>query len=79
MDWELAEAHLNDAIDRAIDDYYDNGLVGYLRFHHFLMPLKRRLESGERTQALYDEIMYRSRKTSLSDSGRILPADNKRA
>ncbi len=78
MDWDLALTRLNEAIDRAIDDYYSSGVVGYLRFHTHLMPLKRRFESGERTQQLYDQIMYLSRATSLADHGRILSAHSSR-
>lgn len=53
MDWERAEAWLN----QMIAAYAALGPAGSFGLYLTLLPLKRRFDTGERTQALYDEIM----------------------
>ena len=53
MDWARAEAWLNELIAA----YVSLGWAGSFGLHLTLLPLKRRLDAGERTQDLYDAIM----------------------
>ena len=52
MDWDKAEKHL----DFIINLYESIGIVGTFGLPT-LRALKKRLDSGERTKELYDEIM----------------------
>ena len=52
LDWAQAEAYLN----RVITGYAELGWAGSLGLNLILLPLKRRFDSGERTQELFDEI-----------------------
>lgn len=38
-------------------DYAALGISGYLAIQSLVLPLKRRYDRGERTEALYKEIM----------------------
>lgn len=51
--WEEAENYLNSLIA----EYVLIGLPGKLGLELTLLPLKRRIKSGERTDELYTEIM----------------------
>lgn len=53
MDWEKAENHLH----YLISSYSSMGPAGCLAVRYVLRPLLERLESGEQTEDLYDEIM----------------------
>ena len=53
MDWARAEAWLNELIAA----YVSLGWAGSFGLHLTLLPLKQRLDAGERTQDLYDAIM----------------------
>lgn len=53
MDWERAKTYLNSLIA----EYAAIGWAGQFGLNIVLLPLKRRFDGGERTQALYDEIM----------------------
>ena len=51
--WEEAERQLNATIVK----YICRDAVGSFRMQYVLLPLKRRLDGGERTESLFDEIM----------------------
>ncbi len=51
--WHEAREHLN----AVIAEYVDVGIVGSFALKLTLLPLKHRLDGGERTDELYDEIM----------------------
>ena len=53
MDWERAQAWLNELIVV----YTSLGDIGNFGLYLTLLPLKQRFDAGERTQDLYDEIM----------------------
>ena len=53
MDWEKATNYL----DTLIAEYVSLGWAGIFGLQMVLLPLKDRLENGERTEELYDEIM----------------------
>lgn len=53
LDWAAAEAWLNDLMS----SYLSIGAAGFPGLTLFLMPLKTRLENGERSKELYDAIM----------------------
>lgn len=53
LDWAAAEAWLDDLMG----SYLSIGAAGFPGLTLFLMPLKARLESGERSRELYDAIM----------------------
>lgn len=53
MDWAAAEKYLADLISA----YLSIGAAGYPGLAGFLMPMKARLEAGERSRELYDAIM----------------------
>ena len=53
LDWELAKDHL----DEVIKQYTAIGAAGLTVIRFFLNPMLVKLEKGERTQELYDEIM----------------------
>ena len=53
LDWVQAEKWL-DEIERA---YREIGPLGSFALHAVILPARRRLERGERTRDLYDEIM----------------------
>lgn len=53
MDWERAANYLN----MLIAEYAAIGPAGQFGLQLTLLPLKRRLDAGERTEALYNEIM----------------------
>lgn len=53
MDWAEAEKYLVDLMG----SYMAIGAAGFPGLTGFLMPLKARLEAGERTRELYDAIM----------------------
>lgn len=53
INWEEAENYLNSLIA----EYVLIGLSGKLGLELTLLPLKRRINSGERTDELYTEIM----------------------
>lgn len=53
INWEEAENYLNSLIA----EYALIGLSGKLGLELTLLPLKRRIKSGERTDELYTEIM----------------------
>ena len=53
MDWERAQAWLNELIVV----YTSLGDAGNFGLCLTLLPLKQRFDAGERTQDLYDEIM----------------------
>ncbi len=53
MDWDKAEQHLIEVIQR----YLHQGSLGVSHHVNKLYPLLRRLRSGERSQGLYDAIM----------------------
>lgn len=52
-DWIIACDHLN----MLIAEYVAAGWVGQFALQTTLLPLKKRYDSGERSQSLYDEIM----------------------
>ena len=52
-DWKEAQEHL----DFLITEYRSIGWVGSFGLTLTLLPLKERLDSGERTRELYEEIM----------------------
>ena len=52
-DWKQAENTLN----MWIEEYTNIGASGWFGLQLVLLPLKRRFDSGERTQELYDAIM----------------------
>jgi len=51
--WKKAESYLN----MLIAEYVSIGVVGSFGLNLTLLPLKKRLDSGEKTQKLFDEIM----------------------
>lgn len=51
--WKEAIDHLN----RLIKVYFDMGEIGKIRLDLALIPLRDRLNSGERTEDLYEDIM----------------------
>lgn len=53
MDWDRAKAYL----DMMISEYESLGVSGLFGLIVVLYPLKRRLDSGERTLDLYERIM----------------------
>ena len=53
VDWERASKYL----DEMIEAYRDIGWAGVFGLNLVLLPLKRRLELGERTEELYERIM----------------------
>ena len=53
LDWKQAENTLN----MWIAEYTNIGLAGLPGLQLVLLPLKRRFDSGERTQELYEAIM----------------------
>lgn len=53
MDWAAAEKYLADLMGA----YLAIGTAGFPGLTGFLMPLKARLEKGERSRELYDAIM----------------------
>lgn len=53
MDWKQAENYLN----MLIAEYTAIGWTGCFALWNTLVPLKQRLNAGERSKALYDEIM----------------------
>jgi hypothetical protein len=53
LDWKQAENTLN----MWIAEYANIGASGRFGLQLVLLPLKKRLDSGERTQELYEEIM----------------------
>ncbi|MBR3690498.1 MAG: hypothetical protein IKL97_05320 [Eggerthellaceae bacterium] len=53
VNWEKAEKYLN----YLIGEYEAIGTAGWFGLTLTLIPLKRRLDSGERTRKLYEEIM----------------------
>lgn len=53
FDWEKAENYLN----TLIADYTALGWTGSFGLKVTLLPLKKRFDSGERTEELYNEIM----------------------
>lgn len=53
MDWEKAIEHLN----MLISEYELLGLVGYFGLRIVLYPLRARVEAGERSEELYNQIM----------------------
>lgn len=53
MDWKQAGNYLN----MLIAEYAAIGWTGYFALWNTLIPLKQRLDTGERSKALYDEIM----------------------
>lgn len=53
VDWDGAEKYLNEMIDA----YEALGAAGAFGLLAVLLPLRRRLISGERTRDLYDRIM----------------------
>lgn len=53
LDWAAAEAYL----EQLMEAYFSIGTAGYPGLTLFLMPLKARLEAGERSKELYDDIM----------------------
>ena len=53
MDWNEAENYLN----MLIAEYTAIGWPGIFGLQMTLLPLKKRFDSGERTQELYDAIM----------------------
>lgn len=52
-DWNKAESHLN----ICELSYASIGSPGYFALIHVIRPLRDRLNSGERSRELYDEIM----------------------
>lgn len=53
MDWKRGKAWLN----QMIAAYAALGPAGSFGLYLTLLPLKRRFDAGEGTQALYDQIM----------------------
>jgi uridine kinase len=53
MDWERAKNHLNEMLA----NYVAIGWPGRFAIDGVILPLKARLNKGERTRELYDEIM----------------------
>lgn len=53
MDWKAAEQHLAE-VESA---YCAIGRAGTFGLMHVIAPLRVRFNNGERTQALYDEIL----------------------
>lgn len=53
MNWEQAINHLN----MLIAEYSAIGWAGQFGLKLVLLPLKRRLDAGERSEGLYNEIM----------------------
>lgn len=53
MDWDKAENYLN----MLIEEYKSIGCTGLFALSLTLIPLKNRLDKGERTESLYNEIM----------------------
>lgn len=53
MDWNKAEDYLN----FLIQEYESVGWAGKFALGLILYPLKSRLDKGERTESLYNEIM----------------------
>ena len=53
VNWEKAEKHL----DSLIAEYEAIGTAGWFGLNLTLLPLKRRLDSGERSEELYAAIM----------------------
>lgn len=51
--WKEAQEHL----DFLITEYRNIGFAGSFGLKLTLLPLKERLDSGERTRELYEEIM----------------------
>lgn len=52
-DWEKARRVLHEKMM----DYAALGISGYVAIQTLVLPLKRRYDRGERTEALYKEIM----------------------
>lgn len=53
MDWDKAKKYL----DSVIENYREIGPAGRMALVFALLPLKYRYDNGERTEALYKEIM----------------------
>ena len=53
LDWSKAYKVLHSKMM----DYAALGISGYLAIQSLVLPLKRRYDRGERTEALYKEIM----------------------
>lgn len=53
VNWEKAEKHLN----YIIGEYEAIGTAGWFGLNLTLLPLKRRLDFGERSEELYTAIM----------------------
>lgn len=53
MDWQEAQEYL----ETCEKEYAEIGSAGYFALSIVIRPLRDRLNGGERTQELYDEIM----------------------
>ena len=65
MDWNKLSFNLNELIDAMLN----RGSIGISDFCEDILPLRRRLEEGERTDELYVEIQNAIKKYAHDDAG----------